>query len=52
MPLAAYEWLVKRSLRLQRFIARSRSLYGLGNKVSSEIKRFRSWQTDSLSNRE
>jgi len=40
MPFAAYERLVKRSLCLQRFITRSRSLHGLGNKVSLGIKTF------------
>lgn len=46
MPFAAHEWLVKRSLRLQRFTARSRGLHGLGNEVSLRIKMFRSPRTD------
>lgn len=40
VPFAAHERLVKRSLRLQRFITRSRGLHGVGNKVSLGIKTF------------
>lgn len=38
VPFAAHERLVKRSVRLQRFITRSRGLHGLGNKVSLGTK--------------